>query len=201
MKSDRIFSTQERVKLGNTIIYLAENCPNLYKTKLLKLLYLIEEASVKKYARPFLNLDFYVWQMGPISRELFVELSSEKPNLLEEFIILERSESGLGETTLIKPKQRFDDSEFSDSDLLLLQTIVRDFGEKSGKELIGITHTPHSLWYKFAESNGLLSEFALKKTNLSDVRIKLDALYEQDEEKRKRYLHALELYESAQSLA
>jgi hypothetical protein len=49
------YSTDTINKTGNAIIYFALHINNLSKTKLLKLLYLVEEQSVKKYGTPFLE--------------------------------------------------------------------------------------------------------------------------------------------------
>ena len=43
-------------KIGNTAIYLSERIPNLSKTKFLKLLYILDELSIKQSGIPFLNL-------------------------------------------------------------------------------------------------------------------------------------------------
>ncbi len=200
MKKERIISPSEIDKLGNTIIYIAEHTKNLYKTKLLKILYLIEESSVKKYVRPFLNLDFYVWQMGPISKELFVELSNECPTILSDYIYFEKAMGDFGETTRIIPKKDFSDDEFSESDLNLMELIVSQFADKSGKSLVEFTHQPHSLWYQFAEREGLLRDFDLKRINTSDVKIDLSEIYRDNEELKLSYLQAVEEYETIQSL-
>lgn len=54
----------DRSKIGNAVVYIAQRVPNLSKTKLLKLLYLMEEYSVKRFKTPFLGLPFEVWQMS-----------------------------------------------------------------------------------------------------------------------------------------
>lgn len=45
----------DRDKLGNAVIYIASHCSNLSKTKLLKLLYFMEEYSVRRFHTPFLG--------------------------------------------------------------------------------------------------------------------------------------------------
>jgi len=50
----KTYSRSDIEKIGNAIIYLAERIPDLSKTKLLKLLYLLEETFAKKYQLPFL---------------------------------------------------------------------------------------------------------------------------------------------------
>jgi len=55
-----IYTKGEIAKIGNAIIYFAERIKPLPKTKLLKVLYFLEEASVKKWGSPFLGLKFDV---------------------------------------------------------------------------------------------------------------------------------------------
>ena len=46
---DIAFNKDQIDKIGNTIIFLSKNMGDLNKTKILKLLFLLEEASIKKY--------------------------------------------------------------------------------------------------------------------------------------------------------
>ena len=78
-------SIVKNVKLANTIIFFAERIPDIPKTKLLKLLYLLEECYVKKYSIPLLDIDFEVWQAGPVNREVYIELS-DTPIMLNGYI-------------------------------------------------------------------------------------------------------------------
>ncbi len=59
-----MYSQEQTSKIGNTVVYLASNVENSSKTKLLKLLYLLDEISIKTSGIPFLNLqykDMEVW--------------------------------------------------------------------------------------------------------------------------------------------
>ncbi len=47
------FSEENRVKLGNLAVYLATNTEMPSKTKLLKLIYLVEESFALKHHTPF----------------------------------------------------------------------------------------------------------------------------------------------------
>ena len=102
-----IYTKDQLAKLGNAIIFLCDRIKPLSKTKLLKLIYLIEEASIKRHGVPFFNIRFDVWKLGPVSRDLFVEITSE-PDLLEDYIIKVSRDGGV----FVKPKQKFSDDEF-----------------------------------------------------------------------------------------
>lgn len=63
------FSEDSKQKLGNAIVFIASRVGQLSKTKLLKLLYLMEEYMVKRYHTPFLAIPYEVWQAGPVAKE------------------------------------------------------------------------------------------------------------------------------------
>lgn len=71
-------------KIGNAIIYISKKTPSLNKTKLLKLLYLLEENSAIMFQTPFFGIEFQAWQHGPVAGEVFIDLSydSRKPKML-----------------------------------------------------------------------------------------------------------------------
>jgi len=138
------FSNEQLDKIGNSAIYLAERIPQLSKTKLLKLLYILDEISIKKSGIPLLNLKYKVWKFGPVSEELFIDLSSE-PTLLDKFI--DRNNEG----NYIKAKLDFNDDEFSDNDIELMNFVIDKFGNKSAKELVSYTHRINSPWYNTAK--------------------------------------------------
>jgi len=167
-------------KIGNAIIYLAEKIPDLSKTKLLKLLYLLEESFAKKYQLPFLNLEFEVWQAGPVARDIFIELSDE-PILLKDYIILEKKNDAI----YIKPNADFSDDEFSDNEIDMLDLIVAHFGSLTAAELVNRTHQKNSNWYKVAKDKGLLYLFENRLTNSSDE--KIDLTWYMDEKGKGNY--------------
>ncbi|WP_145710522.1 Panacea domain-containing protein [Chitinophaga japonensis] len=173
-----VYTKAQIDKLGNAIVFLAGKIPSMTKTKLLKLIYIIEELSVRKYGVPFFDLKFDVWKLGPVSRDLFVELSSE-PVLLAEYIIREEAT----DTTVIKPKQQFSDDEFNDTEIKLLEEIAEKFRHSSANDLVLFTHRKHSPWYLTAQRNGLLEYFESGQMNATDVEIDLSQLLEDQPEK------------------
>lgn len=182
-------------KIGNTIIYLTERIQPLYKTKLLKLLYLLDEFLVKKYGVPFLNLDYQVWQAGPVCSDIYQELN-EKPNLLEDYISLTFDETG----TKVNAKRKFVDSEFSDNEISLLEFVVDKFKYTPAPELVTLTHRESSPWYKAAQANGLLELFDTKRANTSNCKVDLSELIKGDEIKEQRFKDFQEYYNTVKSL-
>lgn len=156
----------DRAKLGNAVVYIAQRTPRLSKTKLLKLLYLMEEESVRLFHTPFTGLPFEVWQAGPVAKDVFIDLS-ESPVLLDGYV----RRVVAGGKTYIEATRAFEDDEFSDNDLRVMEHVMGRYGGMTAKALVALTHEAGTLWRKTAARNGLLELFEKKLTNNSDVRI------------------------------
>lgn len=155
-------------KVGNGIIYLATRIKPLYKTKLLKLLYLLDEASVRESGMPMFGLEYRAWRMGPVAKEIYVDID-DGPHILKAFIHVVRDEKG----DRVEPAKAFDDGEFSDRDIDLLDKMATAHERRSSGELIDITHDPQSLWYKLVNERGLLQAFVQEQRNTSDLTLDL----------------------------
>lgn len=158
------FSEANRRKLGNAVSYIAQKAKYPYKTEVLKLLFLMEEQMVQRYHVPFLGIPFSVWRMGPVSVDVFEELS-DGPALLEEYITLQFNGQGIRVT----PKGEFDDDEFSNAELEMMEKVMAKFGQMNSEELIEETHRDGGLWKLTAEENGLLEDFEQRRANSSSV--------------------------------
>lgn len=174
-------------KIGNAIIFLSEQIPDLSKTKALKLIYILDELSIKKSGIPFFNLKYKVWKFGPVSEEIFIDLSSEA-NLLKNYI--ERTtEDG---SNIIKPKAKFNNDEFSHNDIDLLKLVVFEYGDKTAKELVKYTHRKNAPWHKTATENFVLELLEKEIINNTDFLIDMSSLINHDKRKKAVYEDYLE---------
>lgn len=176
--NSNVYTKDQLAKIGNAIIFLCDRMQPLSKTKLLKLIYLIEELSVKKYGLPFFNLRFDVWKLGPVSRDLYAEMSSE-PDLLDDYILRENKEGNV----FLRSKQSFSDDEFNDMELQLLEDVAKAYRNYTADQLIDITHRKHSPWYAAASQSGLIEHFENGTANTSNIEIDLSSLIQDDEQK------------------
>lgn len=184
------FNESQLDKIGNTIVYLSTKIPNLSKTKLLKLLYILDEMSIKKGGIPFINLTYKLWKLGPVSEELFIDLSSDNVKLLESFI----DKQCLREGTYIKPKKEFNDDEFSDNDIDLLNYVIDKYGDKNARQLIHYTHRANSPWRNTAIEKNVLDLLENEKINNTDFVIDMSELVAHDERKKEIYNNYLECH-------
>jgi uncharacterized phage-associated protein len=181
---------QQVQKLGNSLIYLANNVGELSKTKILKLLFLLEESSVKRFGYPFFGLSFQIWKLGPVLKEVYIDLSEDSPNLLRDFI-----ERAPYDNKIYIAKGAFNDDHFSDNDIYLLEKI-KDFARhKTAKDLISHTHEDNSLWRKSAIKNGTPQQLESADVNSTEFEIDFSLLFDNDEELKERYLESLESLE------
>jgi uncharacterized phage-associated protein len=189
------YTKEEVDKIGNAIIYLSHRVSPLSKTKLLKLIYLIEETSIKKYGLPVFNLRFLLWKFGPVSKDLFIELSSE-PVLLDEFIGREEKDGN----TFIVPLKSFSDDEFSDNEMSVLDLVIDKFKGFSAEELVKFTHREHSLWHSTAKEEGVLELLENELINNTEIEIDFASLLKNDAHKKEMYLQHKEYLTLSRSL-
>ena len=133
-------------KVANTLVFLTERIGETYLTKALKLLYIIDELSVKETGVPFTWLEYKAWEMGPVAESVYDELRYKIHNINSEsnfskYISVKKVENPVVnefESFLISPVACFTDDEFSDYELQLLDRVIEKYGNYSGKDLIKI---------------------------------------------------------------
>ncbi len=182
-------SKEQIDKVGNAIIYLSEKIDNLSKTKALKLIYILDELSIKKSGIPFFNLRYKVWKFGPVSEEIFIDLSSDT-TLLKKYIA-KSSEDGV---TFIKPILAFNEDEFSDNDMALLDFVIEQFGTLSAKELVHYTHRKNAPWYNSAKENSVLDLLENEEINNTEFVVDMTSLINHDERKKEIYRDFIEAH-------
>jgi uncharacterized phage-associated protein len=199
MQGGEVYTKNQIDKLGNALIYLCQKMravgEPVSKTHLLKLVFIIEEIAVKKYGIPFFDLRFDVWKLGPVSKDLFVELS-EEPELLASYI----SRQIVKGNVYIEAKKEFSDDEFNDKELELLEEISNRFLYCTANELINFTHRTESIWYKTALKNGVLDLLEKGQMTTTDIQIPLYEIIEGEEEKLALYRNHKEFIAFSKSL-
>lgn len=193
MKAGLIFTQNQIDKIGNTLIFLSEKMKPISKTHLLKLIFIIQEISIKKYGIPFFDLRFDVWKLGPVSKDLYVELG--EITLLADYISKDTNDD-----KYIIPKKEFSDDEFNDNEIALLNEISHRFLYCSAKELINFTHRKGTPWYETAQQNGVLELLENGKMTVTDIEIDLAKTIEDDERKLSLYNSHQDFLKQSKSL-
>lgn len=146
---------------------------------------------------PFFNLDFTVWKLGPVSRDIFVDLSSDELILLSKYIW---KNTNVDANINIFPKVEFSDEEFSDNEMKLLEHITDTFKDYSASELVQLTYRKHSLWYLTALEHGVLEYLEEGKMNSTEIPIDFTRLLDSMPVKRAIYDDEREYLGKSQSL-
>lgn len=181
------FTAQQINKLGNTLVYLANNVGELSKTKILKLLYLIEEKSIKKFGYPFFGFNFQLWKFGPVLKDVYIDLSEDSPQILKDYIT-----KADYDINLFIPIAEFNDDEFSDDDIYLLDSIAKFAKHKTAKDLVDLTHNDNSLWKLSALKNGVYEQLEAKEINSTEYLIDFSLLFESNTFQKERYESAVD---------
>lgn len=175
---------QEQIeKIGNSIVFFAQNIPYLTKTKVLKLLYILDEISIKNSGIPFFNLTYKVWKYGPVSEEIFIDLSLDKPDILSEYIQTQSQDN----ITYVQTESVFCDDEFSNVDIALLEYVTNNHGKLNAGELVEYTHRKDSPWFNLVDRHGLSSGFDNGSVTNTEIVIDLTELISHDQMKKNLY--------------
>lgn len=177
-RSVNLYTPEQLSKLGNAIVYLCERIRPLYKTKLLKLIYILDEFSVKLHGVPMFNLEYKVWQAGPVCDDVFIELS-EEPVLLRDYI----KTIPEGRNIRVEELKAFSDDEFTPNELKLMQDVVTRYQYTSAEELVKLLHRHSTPWYRVAKEHDLIEPFEEGKLTNTDFTIDLQELLTGDPER------------------
>ena len=182
-----VFTNQQINKLGNTLVYLSKAVGDFNKTKILKLLFILEESSIKKFGHPFFGFDFQLWKLGPVLKDVYIDLSDESINLLKGYI--KQNEYNKSEFEAVSD---FNDDEFSDNDIYLMDKVIEFARHKTAKDLVDFTHNENSLWRRSAIKNGVLDQLEAKELNSTEYLIDFSLLFDNDTFLKERYENSID---------
>lgn len=173
-------------KIGSLLAYISSAIPEINLRKLIKIVYLIDERSVVTRGLSVTWLDYYVWEKGPVAPCIY-EIKN-KGGEFSHYITTEKNEE---EKYIVKPvmSRQACMMQFSPKELLLINSILDEYGHLSADELTEITHCVGGLWDKAKKANQL--NFDQQKQ--TDVRIELSDLIVGDEDKMGVYEDAREI--------
>jgi uncharacterized phage-associated protein len=173
-----MFRTILNDKIGNLINYLATKIPWLSLTKALKLMYIIDETSIKEVGSPITWLDYKVWENGPVAEDIYNEVKynqrtyvGDKDISVDKYVTIDRrfnAEKGREEIYFI-PKPECSLGSFSPFDMEIIDGVIKKFGKYTAPELIDYLHREDSLWAKVCNEENLQLHFKIysKKSNYS----------------------------------
>lgn len=149
-----MIKAHEREKLLNAIIYFAEHTKYCGKTKLFKLLFLLDFEHFKLTGRSVTGSQYRAIQLGPVPSGCFAEFDAPEEDFLEA---IEIKPSRMIDYSMLKivPRRGFDPSHFSKRELRLMETIATEHKNKTATQMVDLTHAENGVWDRvFAKGEG-----------------------------------------------
>lgn len=178
--------TLAQEKAFNALLYFAERIKLLYLTKAIKLLYIADEKAIKETGVPITWLNYKAWKYGPVPEDIYdkVKYAHNLQKMGSNVAPIEQLEissppADLPDGTILEPGKAFDDSQFSDYEIDVLDAVIKEYGGCSGEQLVEVLHKEGSLWHMIVEKNNLQQQFELK-SNRSDFIIEFTELLDTD---------------------
>lgn len=157
-----------RQKIAVLLEYLAAKMPNVQLRKLLKILYLIDEESVRVRAIPVTWLDYYAWKKGPVAPEVY----EIKNGAFADYVTCTIGEDGKRHVSSIKTAPYLIDKDMeimSVYERQIIDRILQQYMHKSADELTEETHMQDSLWSQVVEENKIDFSTDAKSEYLVDL--------------------------------
>lgn len=174
-----MLNTHRREKLLNAIVFFAANTRNCGKTKLFKLLYLLDFEHFKVTGRSVTGLDYYAWEKGPVPIKLDGELDEPSGDLFEA-VRIEPEQVVNFQRLNVVPQRAFDPAYFSKRELRLLEGIAAAYSQANAGDMVGVTHAENGAWDKVwrdGEGKNQLIRYELALDGVADrARIEQAAL-------------------------
>ncbi len=177
-------------KIGTIIRHFAAEIQPLSLTKLLKLLYITDEAATRETGTPVTWLEYRVWKHGPVPADIYQEIKhGEKMTIgkhlisLDDYISITKKDSPIRpekEEVFIQAKGQDDLSALSLYEVGLLNRVVEEFGAMNAAELVTYLHREGSLWDLAVKQNNLDVNFEIFQ-NTSNCIIDFSDLIEDDD--------------------
>lgn len=144
---------RSREKLIQTIVYLAHHTKALGKTKLFKLLYLIDFEHFRQTGRSVTGMEYRAWKMGPVPIDLAQEWMAWdvdqplEPDLADAITIKQTLIHNYARYEVI-PKVQFDPRYFTKRELALMSDISKKYHDALSGNMIDVTHEGNGAWVK-----------------------------------------------------
>ena len=137
----------DRAKLINAIVYFAKNTNFCGKTKLFKLLYLLDFGHFRDIGRSVTGLEYYAWENGPVPKVLYNEMRATKRDLREKISVDSIKTQHENPLMLTSAKINFDPSHFTKRELRLLRDLSQQFKNHKANEISEMTHFENQPWH------------------------------------------------------
>ncbi|MEK6646997.1 MAG: Panacea domain-containing protein [Candidatus Firestonebacteria bacterium] len=141
----------ENEKLINAIIYFLQNTNQCGKTKLMKLLYLLDFEHFSQIGKSVTGLDYYAWEFGPVPEKLWRDLTDKKSKISNIIVCFQEVSSKFQK---LKARKDFDSKYFSDREFKLLKNIAYIYKDARADDMVKLSHLPFAPWDMTIKAKG-----------------------------------------------
>lgn len=146
--------TSNKEKVGALLAYLCVRIPDMPLRKLLKVLYLIDEESVRLRAIPVTWLEYHAWEKGPVAHEVY----EVKNGAFADYLRCEKQEDDkwhVNARVQHAYQLEKDMQKMSQWEKELVERVIEHCKDLSADQLTDETHTPDSLWSRTVVENSI----------------------------------------------
>lgn len=140
-----MIKSHERDKLIEATLFFAANTLYCGKTKLIKLLYLLDFAHFRQTGRSVTGLEYRAWKLGPVPTALFAEWEYLDADFAAAVSIEPEKVYDYGREKVV-PLRNFDERHFSRRELRLMQALAEKYHDELSKPLVNFTHAELGPW-------------------------------------------------------
>lgn len=135
-------------KLVNALAFFADaGVGGLTKLKAVKLLYLADQRHLFRFGRPITGDRYIAMDLGPVPESAYQLIGrlaeppeADDPGYKAATAHLEIHKGVMRKYGVVRAVQKPDLDVFSDSEIDVLQSIVKEFGKRKASELVDLTH-------------------------------------------------------------
>lgn len=161
-------------KVGALLEYICNQMPHIHLRKLLKVIYLIDEKSVRERAIPLLWLDYYAWKKGPVAPSIY----EVKEGAFSDYVTCVKEDDNKWYVSSKKISLYAIDKDlkaFSAYEMDIINSVIAYCKDKSADDLTDETHQENSLWSQTVSRNNIVfdetgrSKYPICLNDLNDV--------------------------------
>lgn len=175
-------------KVITILSYIASELGPVDKLKACKLFYYIDKLHLIEYGRFVSNDIYFKLKLGPVPSQI-LDIINDKKNLFDDEKAYLNKYLSIGNdlNKTIKSKTKPDLNELSDSEMIIVNRVIKEYGRYSAATLVNITHKEPA--YEKASERGKISIHDLISELSEERKNALLELIKEDSETNKALAH------------
>jgi uncharacterized phage-associated protein len=141
-----MIETRNRERLIHALIYFSENSNNAGKTKLFKLLHLLDFTHFEQTGYSVTGLKYKAYDNGPVPEDLYMEWKSPNKDFTDALVKRSKKYASGAVAHKLEPKIEFNDIYFSPYQLDLMEDLGKKYFKHSADQMSKDSHADFGCW-------------------------------------------------------